>query len=156
MNRKLISLSVLIVWLMSGIAAAQVAANDEMALTREIIQTERKAILIATMQLSDADSELFWPIYREYREAMNRIGDRSVALITSYSDQYANLTDADAKDLIDEHLKIEDEKVKIRKKFVKKFSKVLPSKTVMRWVQSENKMDAVMNMEMAAEIPLAR
>ena len=35
----------------------------------------------------------FWPLYREYRVEASKVGDRIVALITTYADNYENLTD---------------------------------------------------------------
>ena len=45
--------------------------NDEIELTRSIIQTQRQAIVTAAMELSSDESRPFWPLYHEYREAMS-------------------------------------------------------------------------------------
>jgi len=51
---------------------------------------------------------------------------------------------------------IDKERAKIRAKYVKKFKKVLEPKNVLRFFQVENKLDAMIIAELAAEIPLAK
>ena len=50
---------------------------------------------------------------------------------------------------------VQDEN-KLRRKYVKRFMKVLPAKKVLRYYQIENKLDAMIDMDLAAMIPLAR
>jgi hypothetical protein len=45
---------------------------------------------------------------------------------------------------------------KLKRKYVKRFMKVLPAKKVLRYYQIENKLDTIINMDLAATIPLAR
>jgi hypothetical protein len=58
--------------------------------------------------------------------------------------------------MIKEFLSIMQDENKLKKKYVKRFMKVLPAKKVLRYYQIESKMDAVINFDLAATIPLAR
>jgi len=51
-------------------------------------------------------------------------------------------------------MKVQSDLLKVRKKYLKKFKKVLPPKTLARFYQIENKLDAVSNVTMAQGIPL--
>ena len=42
----------------------------------------------------------------------------------------------------------------MKKGYVKKFKKVLPAKKVARYYQVENKLDAIIDVDLAREIPL--
>ena len=139
-----------------AVAAPLAAQSGEIALTRQVIQTERQALVTAAMELTEQEGAAFWPLYREYREAMAKVGDRGQALITSYAAKYATLTDADAQVMLDEMVAIDSEALKVRKDYVKKFGKVLPAKRVARFFQLENKMDAVIKADLAETIPLVR
>jgi hypothetical protein len=132
------------------------AQSGEIALTRQVVQTERQALVTAAMELTEQEGAAFWPLYREYRGAMAKVGDRSQALIVDYAAKYATLTDADAQVMLDEMLAIDTEALKVRKDYVKKFGKVLPAKRVARFFQLENKMDAVIKADLAEQIPLVR
>ncbi len=138
------------------LAAPAFAQSGEIALTRQVIQTERQALVTAAMELTEDEGKVFWPLYREYREAMAKVADRGQALITDYAAKYATLTDVDAQVMVDEMLAIDQDSLKVRKDYVKKFGKILPAKRVTRFFQLENKMDAIIRADLAEQIPLVR
>jgi hypothetical protein len=130
--------------------------TSEVALTRAAIQVRRQALVTAVMDLDGKESDAFWPLYREYRQEMAKVGDRFVKLLNGYLASYENLTDDQAKKLMDEYLSIERAKNSVKSKYVGKFSKAIPPRKVARFFQIDNKMDAVINGELAQTIPLAR
>jgi hypothetical protein len=73
-----------------------------------------------------------------------------------YTDQYDTLTDAQADQIMKEWLSIENAKNDVKKKYVARFKKILPSRKVMRFFQVDNKLDAVVNSQLASIVPLAR
>jgi hypothetical protein len=133
-------------------AGAQV--RSEIELTRQQIQTERQALVTAGMDLTDAEAEAFWPVYREYRAEMAPIGDRSVALIMGYAENYGSVTDEYATQMLKEFLAIQKAKLDVLQKYVSRFEKVLPAVKVARFYQLENKLDAVVAFDLAASIPI--
>ncbi len=137
----------------ASMASAQEIQN-EIELTRSVIQTERQALVASGMGLTSAEADVFWPLYREYQSEQASLGDREVKLIMDYSDNYGVMTDDMAKTMLDEWLDIEDKDLKLKKKYAKKFRKILPELKVTRFFQIENKLDAVINNELAAEVPL--
>ena len=58
---------------------------NEIALTRWGIQARRQAIVTSAMDLTEAESQTFWPVYRDYRTDMARVDDRLVNLIIDIS-----------------------------------------------------------------------
>src|SRR5262249_19999589 len=49
--------------------------TSDLALTRASIQLRRQAIITSVMDLSPAESQTFWPLYREDRIRMAKAGD---------------------------------------------------------------------------------
>jgi Na+/phosphate symporter len=141
-----------------GAAAAQESGEveDAMQLTRQMIQTERQTIVAANMDLTEAESQAFWPLYREYRGEMAKVGDRSAALITDYAKNYETMTDLQAEAMIKEAQEIAKKQVSVREDYMKKLKKILPPKKVARFYQIENKLDAVISYELTQEIPLVK
>jgi len=133
-------------------AAAQV--RSEVEVLRQEIRTDRQAVVAKNLPMSEAQAAAFWPAYREYRAEVTAVGDRMVTLITNYSKQYKTMKDADAEPMLKEWLDIQEAQVKVRSKNVARFKKILPAASVARFYQIENKMDAIMNVELAAGIPL--
>ena len=133
---------------------AQVA--EEMRLTREVISKERQALVTRAMDLTPGEMQRFWPLYREYRLAASKVGDRIVTLVNTYADNYQNLTDKDADKLLTEFVRIEEERARLKARYLPKFKKVLPPKKVVRFYQIENKLDTALLAEVGQAIPLAR
>ena len=134
--------------------AAFAQTHHEIALTRAEIQTERQAIVAANLPMTEEQAKAFWPLYREYRDELAKAGDRTVALIESYAADYKSMDDAKSQAMIDEFFSIRKDETKIMSSWMPKFGKVLPATSVARFLQIENKLDAIIRFELAAEIPL--
>jgi hypothetical protein len=130
--------------------------TSDIALTRASIQLRRQAIVTSVMDLTPTESQAFWPLYRDYRVEMAKVGDRVSKLLVQYTDQYDTLTDAQADQIMKEWLSIENAKNDVKKKYVARFKKILPSRKVMRFFQADNKLDALVNAKLASVVPLAR
>ncbi len=141
-----------------AIAPAAVAQNvdDAIKLGRSLLETGRQAVAAASLELSEAESAEFWPAYREYQSAIARVDDRFVDLIRDYAESYGSFTDQQAKSMALDHFAIEKDRLKVRKKYFKKFRKMVGEKKAVRFLQVENKMDAIMRFALAEEIPLMR
>jgi len=133
-------------------AHAQTATNIE--LTRAYIQKARQTIIADAITLTEEESLAFWPAYRDYRVDMARLGDRLVKVIAEFVSAEASLNDEQANRLLDEYLDIKAKDVSARQKHVRVFRKLLPASKVTRFFQLENKLDAVINFELAETIPL--
>lgn len=143
------------------VASAQV--NEKFAdmtadieLMRSVAQTERQAIVARAMILTDQEATAFWPVYNDYRAEVAKVNDQLVKLITDYAAQRDTMTDAQAKTLLNDHIRFEQDLLKVRKRYIGKFDKVLPTTKVARFYQIENKLDLLQKLGLARNIPLAR
>jgi polyhydroxyalkanoate synthesis regulator phasin len=133
---------------------AQVSETDQLQQLRAEIQADRQAVLAANLKLTDAEGAAFWPLYREYRAEMGKVGDRLQKLIQDYAKIYDTATAEQAKPMVDEMLSIQQAELKIKEAYLPKFRKVIPELKVARFLQIENKIDALIKLELAADIPL--
>lgn len=137
-------------------AWSQLEDQRAVELTRSAIQAERQAILAANLELDEKEAAIFWPLYEEYRKALESAISTRVDLLNQYFASYETLTDQEAIALLDHHLAWEKEVLKVRSAYAKKMSKALSGRTVARFFQIENKMDIIVEYEMAGEIPLIK
>ena len=137
-------------------ASAQLENERAVELTRSAIQAERQSILATNLGLDEPESAVFWPLYDEYRGALESAAQTRIDLLGEYFASYETLTDKEALALLDKHLAWKHDILKIRTAYAKKMRKVLPGKTVARFFQIENKMDLIVEYELAAEIPLIK
>jgi len=147
---------ILTVALVAGVSgvSAQVSETDQLAQLRADIQADRQAVVTVNLKLSDAEGTAFWPLYREYRAEIAKAGDRMQKLIQDYAKVFDAATPEQAKAMVDELLAIQRDELKVKESFLPKFRKVLPEVKVARFLQIENKLDAVIKVGLASEIPL--
>lgn len=161
MNKAIAGLVMLVATLTSGVASAQVNAdvanfNAAVEEARTIIQTERKMMIVQNMTLSDSEAEKFWPLYDKYAAELKEAGDLRVKTIKDFALAYNSnsVTDADAKQMLDNMLKFQKKSLSVREDYRNKFRKILGDTKTARFYQIENKLDAITNMILAREIPL--
>ena len=129
---------------------------DNMDIVREKIRADKKLLVSEEMELTEKEANAFWPVYESYQKDLQKVNDRTLALIKEYADHYKTMTDAVAKKLLDDMLKIEADRQNLRKSYLPNFQKVLPAKKVARYYQIENKIEAVVKYELAKAIPLVK
>ena len=127
-----------------------------MTMTRAQIQAERQSIVAVNLPLTDAQAQAFWPLYREYTNAVALVGDRMAALILDYAEHYEAMTDEKAGAMLTEWLKIQQDEVKVKADWAPKFGKILPAKLVTRFYQIENKLDTLVMLDLVDGIPLMK
>src|SRR2546426_3318087 len=79
-------------------AAAQNVV-DQIEVVRGVLKADRKIVIAVGMQLTDEESSGFWPIYRDYRVAMDKLGDGRIELVLEYADLYPNVPEDRAKQM---------------------------------------------------------
>ena len=136
----------------SPLPAAEITYDVEFV--RKKIKTGKKEIVEKNMVLTAEEREVFWPLYTEYQQELRKINDRLLKLIQAYAEAFEAMTDKKAKDLLDDYYDVEKKRIRLKQSYVKKFRRKLPSKIVTRYFQIENKMEALINIELADAIPL--
>ncbi len=145
---------------LAALIAVPVCAQDKpasnMDILRQKIQADKKLVVAANMELTEAEAKGFWPVYEAYQADLGKLNDRLAKLILRYADLYKTntLTDDAAKSLLDEALAMEQAEVTMKQGYVPKLSAVLPATKVARYIQIENKIRAVIKYELADSIPL--
>jgi hypothetical protein len=137
-------------------ALAQDNPADNMQIVREKIRADKKLVVAETMGMTESEAKAFWPVYEAYQRDLAKINDRTIKLIDEYAENYGAMSGQAAKKLMEEFMAIETERLKIRQSYLPRFRQVLPEMKVLRYYQLENKIQAVVNYELAASIPLVR
>ena len=141
-------------WLTAKSTATAQAPRDAVEILRGDVKANRNAMIAEEMKLTDKESEAFWPIYRNYRAEADKVTDRIVELVFEYGDLYPNVPEQRAKDLLTQYMKVESDLLGIKRKYLKKFGKVLPASKVFRFAQLDNRYDLGTRVGLAACIPI--
>ncbi len=149
---------ILVLMLTSGVSAQSSGVPDQEAIdsVRQMVQAEREQAIRDALRLTSEEAERFWPVWERYNEELNEVRDRRVAMIVRYLEAFSDAAvDAElARDILNEFLDIESDMLRIRKRYVRRFQAVIPAMKVTRFYQLENKLDAEIDAELAATMPL--
>ncbi len=147
-------LSSLPMYAQSSSGAASTATETDIKLLREDIRSERIRLVAANLPLNDTEAAKFWPIYDQYLAEVSKIGDARVALIKEYVQSYDTMTDAQANDLMKRSAALDQQFSDLLTKYVPMFEKVISAKKTARWYQIDRRLDLLINIELAANIPM--
>jgi Spy/CpxP family protein refolding chaperone len=142
--------------LASPYAVSAQSTYDEQQQLIAQIQTDKHAIVLKTLELDDAQVQAFTPIYDEYQFERKKLFDRTADLLELYASNYDSMTDDTGRKILKDWLSLQDDEVRLTRKYAKKFEKVLPPAKVVRFVQIENKLDTLLRLYAEDRIPLAR
>lgn len=131
----------------------QPTIDSTIAVVRANMQADRTTLITAGMNFNDKDGAAFWPVYEQYEYERSRLDDRRAAVIKQYSQKYPNLTNDEANAMAEQMLDSASRLAELKKKYYKKFNKVLPALTVAKFFQLERRIDLMMDMQVEAALP---
>jgi len=138
-------------------ATAQAGVTDkDVQLLRQDVRSQKKQIVAANMQLTDAEAEKFWPVYDQYTAEVTKLGDTRVALIKQYAQNYDTLTDAQANDLMQKWGGLEESVAQLRLKYIPNFEKVVSAKKTALFFQIDRRLSLIIDLQLASAIPLVQ
>ena len=139
-----------------SLAMPALAQTDLVELMRSDLRTEKMTIVTKAMQLTEEQSQLFWPVYKEYEAELIKLNDERVQLIKDYGANYDTMTDEMAKDLIGRSFKLQEARTKLLKSYVGKMGKAVDMKTAARWAQVEYTLNSAIDLQVGADLPLIK
>jgi len=141
-------------------AFAQSASADDpaynMQILREKIKADKKLVVAANMQLTEAEAKAFWPVYEAYQKGLDVINRRTVEMIKTYADDWnaKTMDNEKARKMISTFISIQMDEMLMMQSYSWELNSLLPSTKVARYLQIENKIRAIIKYELAAQIPL--
>ena len=142
------------VMFVAGPANTQV--RDETILTYEVLTEEWIDLIAGVLDLTEAEAEAFWPIYQEYAAVKGALWDERIDVIKLFLSGYDTMGPEVARGLLGASFEIDTKMVALERAFADRFDDVLPPAKVVRLFQAENKLETMMSMEIAKDIPLAK
>ena len=127
--------------------------DSVMAVARADMIADKTTILTAVMNFDDKEASVFWPIYREYEHERSGLDDRRVAVIKLYMQKYPSIPDTDARAMANEMFDCDSRLAELKKKYFRKFNKVLPALTVTKFFQLERRIDLTVDMQVESSLP---
>jgi hypothetical protein len=138
----------------SASQSSQGPSDEDIAMLRKDIRSQKKQIIAANMPLTDAEAQKFWPVYDQYIAELVQINNDKYALIKEYAQSYGNMTDGQADDWSKRVLKLDADVAAVRQKYWPNFRKVLPAKKAALYEQVERRVQMLIDLQLTSQIPL--
>ena len=125
-------------------------------LARSDLKTQKTLIIAQNIQFTGDEAMEFWPLHSEYAVQQNKLLDQRLFLLDQYAATYKDMTDAQATSLARKIFDWEERRVDLKRTWFKKFSKVVPAKKAAQFFQIENQLNAALDLQLAAALPLIK
>lgn len=123
-------------------------------LLRSDIRTQKVAVITEMMQFTDAEDKAFWPVYREYETELAALNDERLAMIVEYAKGYEQMTDALADTLVAKGLDLNARRNALQAKYYDRFKSVISAVKAARFVQVEHQLLLLLDLQIAASLPV--
>lgn len=125
-------------------------------LLRSDLRTQKVAVITELMHFTEAEDVAFWPIYREYEAELARYNDERLAAFETYTKVYDKLTPDNANELMVKVLDLEARRAALKQKFYGKLKSALSPLTAAKVLQIENQIALLIDLQIAAALPVAQ
>jgi hypothetical protein len=134
--------------------AAEATPEKYLELLRSDVRTARVEILTEALDMSPAQADAFWPIYRQYETERSALEDRRIAGVKRFTEKYGTMSDADAAAFAKDWFTWRRDRLKLAEKYYGKVSKAVSSVLAAQFIQVESAVATLIDLQVAAELPL--
>ena len=127
----------------------QASPDEDIQPLRSAIRSQKKQIVAASMDLSDAEAEKLWPVYDRYATEVAKVYDTQIALFQAYLDNYQTMSGDQAECYLRQRAAVEEELMQVRLKYLPEFCKVLTGRETARFYQIDWRLDLMINLQLA-------
>jgi hypothetical protein len=128
--------------------------NSYIELLRSDVNTEKKALITEVMKFSEEDASIFWPIYKGYEFKLDKLGDKRVANIKDYAENYMNMTDEKADAIIKQAFDYQSERLDLKKDIYNELKEKLNPSQAAKFIQLDNLIQLLIDLQINANLPL--
>jgi hypothetical protein len=153
-----IAVAVLLLGALPALAQETEPVNLDAAITllRTDMRAQKPVILRAALPMTPEQSTAFWALYADYDADLQKLNDERFLLFKDYANNYQSLEDFGAEDMARRSADLDERRGALRLKYVKRFARILPGRQLARFVQIDNRLDLILNLQIAEQIPLIR
>jgi Tfp pilus assembly pilus retraction ATPase PilT len=149
--KKLLVLSVALM-LIGSTAVADEAYYIELMKTD--IKARKMELVDEFMNLSAAQAKQFWPVYKKYQKELSKLNEKELRLIKKYADNVDRMTEDVAKEIAHDAFELDIARGYLKKKYYRQFAFATDGITAARFFQIENQLGLLIELQIAAVLPL--
>jgi hypothetical protein len=133
---------------------AEGVSESDFELMRSDIRTKKAALIADRMRFTDKEAAAFWPVYRQYQADLAAINDKKVSIMKDYLSRHDALTDQQANQLAQDVFDVDQKTLDLRARCFGALEKIMPAKTIVRWLQLERRLQLLVDAQLAKDLPV--
>ncbi len=153
---ELAAVIVVCISLSQTVAAQDASIDSDIEVLRANIRADKMQLVTDEMHLSDGEAKTFWPIYREYDADLTKLNDQKVDLLKEYANSYDSLTSEKVQSLARRNFELQKARVDLRERYFTRIAHGVSPQTAARFVQVEDRIDLLLNLQLAASVPMVQ
>jgi hypothetical protein len=130
------------------------SAKEEIDFMQSVFGMEKKALVAEFVKPGAAQKDAFWQLYDEYEMARKELGKKRIELLLKYEENFDNLSNELAADLLKEILALQKQNDKLVAGYVKKVAKATDPVVAMQFHQVEMYVMSEIRVALADGLPL--
>ena len=123
---------------------------------RSELKANKKTIITETMEFTDQQASIFWPIYGEFEKELDELNNNRVENIKDFAANYDNLNDEKASELINKSFDFQSDRLALNEEYFNKFAEALSPTVAAKFMQLQNQIQLVVDLSIAANLPLVK
>ena len=127
----------------------QWSPDQDIEMLKSNLRSQKKQIVAANMDLTDAEAEKFWPVYDRYASDLAKIYDTKIALLQEYLENNDTMSGDQAESYLRRRATIEQDVMQLRLKYLPEFRKVLSGRETTLFYQIDWRLDLMINLQLA-------
>ena len=128
--------------------------DQDIELLPKDLRSQKKQLVAANLNLTDAQATRFWPVYDQYIAEQTKIHDQKYGLIKEFATSWGTITDAQALDMTKRMLAVDEQVTQLRIKYVPGFLNALPGRLVATFFQIDRRLQMMVDLQLMSQLPL--
>lgn len=130
------------------------AQQEMLELARADIRTGRMGMIASSLELTPAQQEIFWPLYREYADEQDELLDRRIEMLKEFAGAYDQMTPGEARSIAEQSFAMQRARTERRERYFEKLAKALDPVIAARFIQIDSQVSTLLDFELMKNTPL--
>jgi len=131
-------------------------ADDYIQMLKSDVQSNKITIITETMNFTDEQSEIFWPIYTDFSNALSKLADKRIANIKDFAANYDSLSADKANELMENSFQYQNDKLDLNEEYYGTFAEALGPIVAAKYMQLERMIQLIIDVQVSANLPFAK
>jgi AAA+ ATPase superfamily predicted ATPase len=123
---------------------------------RTDLQKQKREIVAETMNLTEDEADIFWPIYKDYESRLDEINSEKLSVIKDYAENYYKLSDELAIHLANKKHELDKKRAELIWNYYSILKDELNPIDAAMFYQVESQLLLLIDVQIAGEIPIIK